>query len=149
VRLLKRVAALPEQLWLKALLAQILELVEVDLEFALVPAQLAPERAEMVEAARHQGLEPDAGLFIRLVELHRQIHIADIERAAGVGAEDPDLAHPKQVGALPPTTLASRPSTPFVASDRFTEPDYCAAHDGPGASRWPGSHSRRPFSSGA
>ena len=55
---------------------------------SLVPAQLAPERAEMVEAARHQGREPDAGLFLRLVELHRQIHIADIERAAGVGAED-------------------------------------------------------------
>jgi hypothetical protein len=57
-------------------------------------------RREMVEAARHQGREPDAGLVLRLVELHRQIHIAEIERAAGVEAEDPDLAHPRQVGAV-------------------------------------------------
>jgi hypothetical protein len=52
VRLLERVAAPPQQFWLEALLAQILELVEVNLECALVPAQLAPERREMVEAAR-------------------------------------------------------------------------------------------------
>jgi hypothetical protein len=100
VRLLERVAAPPEQLWLDALLAQVIELVEVDLERALVPAKLAPERPEMVEAARHQGREPHAGLVLRLVELHRQVHIADIERAAGVGAEDPDLAHTRQVGAV-------------------------------------------------
>jgi hypothetical protein len=49
--------------------------------------------------ARQQGREPDAGLVLCLVELHRQIDIADIERTAGVGAEDPDLAHPRQVGA--------------------------------------------------
>src|SRR5262245_54912475 len=83
-RFLERVAAPPEQLWLEALLAQIVELVEADLECALVPAKVAPERPEMVEAARHHGREPNAGLVLRLVELHRQIHIADIERAAGV-----------------------------------------------------------------
>jgi hypothetical protein len=98
--LLERVAAPPKQTWLETLLAQVGELVEMDLECALGPAQLAPERAEMVEAARHQGREPASGLVLRLVELHRQIHIADIERAAGVGAEDPNLAHPRQVGAV-------------------------------------------------
>ena len=100
LRLLERVAAPPQQLWLEGLLAPILELVEVELECALVPAKLSPERPEMVEAARHQGREPNAGLVLCLVELHRQIHIAGIERAAGVGAEDPDFAHPRQVGAV-------------------------------------------------
>jgi hypothetical protein len=58
------------------------------------------ERAEMVETARHQGREPPPGLVIRLVELHRHIDIADLERAARIGAEDPDLAHPRQVATL-------------------------------------------------
>jgi hypothetical protein len=75
----------------------------VDLESALRPAKLMAERAEMVEAARHQGREPAPGLVIRLVELHRHIDIADLERAAHIGAEDPDLAHPRQV-----TTFALR-----------------------------------------
>jgi len=38
VRFLERVAAPPEQPWLEALLAQVIELVEVDLERALVAA---------------------------------------------------------------------------------------------------------------
>src|SRR6266511_1352406 len=102
----ERVAASPEQLWLEALLAQVIELVEVDLERALVPAKLAPERAEMVEAARHEGREPPPGLVLRLVALHRQIDVADLERAPRIGAEDPDLAHPRQVA-----TLATHDST--------------------------------------
>jgi hypothetical protein len=72
----------------------------VDLERALVAARLPPERPEMVEAARHQGREPHSGLVLRLVELHRQIDIADLERAARRGAEHPDLAHPRHVATL-------------------------------------------------
>jgi hypothetical protein len=63
----------PEQPRLEALLAQVVKLVEVDLEDALVPAKLVSERAEMVEAARDQGREPAPGLVPRLVELHREI----------------------------------------------------------------------------
>src|SRR6266536_1496293 len=54
----------------------------------------------MVETARHQSREPAAGLILRLVELHRPIDVADLERAARIGAEDPDLAHPRQVATL-------------------------------------------------
>ncbi len=72
----------------------------MDLERALVPAKLAPERTEMVEAARHEGREPPPGLVLRLVELHRQIDVADLERATRIGAEDPDLANPRQVATL-------------------------------------------------
>ena len=72
----------------------------MDLKNALVPAKLTSERTEMIEAARHQGREPAAGLVLRLLELHRQIDIADLERAARIGAEDPDLTHPRQVPAL-------------------------------------------------
>jgi hypothetical protein len=54
----------------------------------------------MVEAARHQRRKPAPGLVLRLVELHRQIDVADLERAARIGAEDPDLAHPRQVATL-------------------------------------------------
>src|SRR6266542_1161317 len=54
----------------------------------------------MVETARHQSREPAAGLILRLVELHRQIDVADLDRAARIGAEDPDLAHPRQVATL-------------------------------------------------
>ena len=78
----------------------------MDLEHALVPAKFAPERAEMVEAAGHQGREPAPSLVLRLVELHRQIDVADLERAARIGAEDPDLAHPQQIA-----TLASHSAT--------------------------------------
>jgi hypothetical protein len=78
----------------------------VDLERALIPAKLAPERAEMVEAGRHQGREPAPGLVLRLIELHRQIDIADLERVARIRAEDPHLAHPRQV-----ETLAARDTT--------------------------------------
>src|SRR6266511_4948270 len=94
VRLFERVAAPPQQPRLETFLSQIFELVEVDLERALVPAKLAPERAEVVEAARHRGREPAPGLVLRLVELHRQIDVADLKRAARIQAEDPDLAHP-------------------------------------------------------
>jgi hypothetical protein len=97
---LERVAAPPEQLRLEALPAQLVELVEMDLACALVAAKLTPERAEMVAAARHQGREPSPGLVLRLVELHRQIDITDLERPARIGAEDPDLAHPRQVATL-------------------------------------------------
>jgi hypothetical protein len=86
---LERVAAPPEQLRLEALPAQLVELVEMDLVCALVAAKLTPERAEMVEAARHQGREPSPGLVLRLVDLHRQIDITDLERPARIGAEDP------------------------------------------------------------
>jgi hypothetical protein len=78
-----------------AVFAEVVELVEVELECMLVPAKLAPERPKMVEAARHQGREPSARFILCLVELHRQIDIADLERAARIGAEDPDLAHPR------------------------------------------------------
>src|SRR5436309_11337733 len=54
----------------------------------------------MVEAAGEPGREPSAGLVLRLVKLHRQIDIADLERAARIGAEDPDLPHPRQVATL-------------------------------------------------
>jgi hypothetical protein len=80
--------------------AQVVAFVEMELSTRWFPAKLAPERAEMVEAARHTGCKPTAGLLLCLVELHRQIDIADLERAARVGAEDPDLAHPRQVAAL-------------------------------------------------
>ncbi len=63
----------------------------------------------MVETARHQSREPAAGLILRLVELHRQIDVADLERAARIGAEDPDLAHPRQVAA--PTVLHATEET--------------------------------------
>jgi hypothetical protein len=39
----------------------------------------------VVEAARHQSREPAPGLVVRLVELDRQIDIADIECAARGG----------------------------------------------------------------
>ena len=100
VHFVERVPALPEQSRLEALLAQILKLVEVDFEHALVSAKLAPQRAEVVEPACHQGREPDTGLVLRLVELHRQIDIADLERTPRIGAEDPDLAHPRQIATL-------------------------------------------------
>jgi len=51
----ERVAAPPQQLGLESFLAQVVELVEVDLEHALIPAKLTPERAQMVVTARHQG----------------------------------------------------------------------------------------------
>ena len=54
----------------------------------------------MVKAADEPGREPLAGLVLRLVELHRQIDIADLERAARIRAEDPDLAHPRHVATL-------------------------------------------------
>jgi hypothetical protein len=54
----------------------------------------------MVDAARHQGREPPPGLILRLAELDRQIDVADLERAAREGAEDPDLAHPRQISTL-------------------------------------------------
>ena len=41
----------------------------MDLECTLVPAKLAAELAEVVEAARHEGREPAAGLVLALVEL--------------------------------------------------------------------------------
>jgi hypothetical protein len=69
----------------------------MDLECTLVPAKLAAALAEVVEAARHEGREPAAGLVLALVELHRQIDIADLERAARIGAEDPDLTHAGQI----------------------------------------------------
>jgi hypothetical protein len=72
----------------------------VDLERALVPAQLTPERAEIVEAAGHEGRKPQPGLVLRLVELHRQVDIADLERATRIGAEDPNLTHPRQIATL-------------------------------------------------
>src|SRR6266540_3031479 len=54
----------------------------------------------MVEAAGEPGREPSAGLVLRLLKLHREINIADLERAARIRAEDPDLAHPRQVATL-------------------------------------------------
>jgi hypothetical protein len=99
-RFLERIAAPPEQHRFEALLAQVVELVEVKLERTLVPAKLAPKRAEMVEAARHQSRKPQAHFLLRLVELHHQIDITDLERAARVGTEDPDLAHPRHVATL-------------------------------------------------
>ena len=54
----------------------------------------------MIEAARHQGRDPAAGLILRLLELHRQIDIAHLERAACIRAKDPDRAHPRQVPTL-------------------------------------------------
>jgi hypothetical protein len=55
---------------------QVIALVQVDLERALVSAKLAPERAEMVETAGHQGREPAARFVLRLIELDRQIDFA-------------------------------------------------------------------------
>jgi hypothetical protein len=107
---LERVPAPPKQPWLETLLAQVIELVEVDLEHALVPAKLATERAEMVEAAGEPDREPLAGFILRLVELQRQIDIADLERAAHIGAEDPDLTHPRRVATSPFSTRPRRPS---------------------------------------
>jgi hypothetical protein len=72
----------------------------VDLERALVSAKLAPERDEMVETARHLGREPAARFVLRLIELDRQIDIAHLERAACVGAKNPDFAHPRHVPTL-------------------------------------------------
>jgi DNA-binding beta-propeller fold protein YncE len=72
----------------------------VDLKDALVPAKLAPERAEMVEAAGEQRREPLASLVSRLVELDCQIYVAHFRGAARIGAEDPNLAHPRQVATL-------------------------------------------------
>ena len=54
----------------------------------------------MVEAARHQGRKPQARFLLRLVELHRQIDITDLERAPRVGTEDPELADPRQIATL-------------------------------------------------
>lgn len=53
-----------------------------------------------VQAAYYEGREPATGFILRLVELHRHIDVADLERTARVGAEDPDLAHPRQVATL-------------------------------------------------
>lgn len=99
-RLLKRVAAPPEQLWLEALLAQILQLVEMELKRALRSSKLTPERAEMIEATGETGCEPTTRLVLRLIELHCQVDVAHLECAARVGAEDPNLAHARQVRAL-------------------------------------------------
>lgn len=74
----------------------------MDLECPLVPAKLAPERAEMVEAARHQGREPPSRFVLRLVELHRQIDVADLERAARERTKYPDLTNTSEVAALGP-----------------------------------------------
>jgi hypothetical protein len=54
----------------------------------------------MVEAARHQGRKPEARFLLRLVELHDQIDITDLERTARIGTKDPDLAHPRHVATL-------------------------------------------------
>ena len=77
----------------------------------------------MVEAAGHQGHEPARSLVLGLVELHGQIDIADLERAARIGAEDPDLAHPRHIATLAAHNAPQKSSTRFVASERFTWPD--------------------------
>jgi hypothetical protein len=54
----------------------------------------------VVEAARHQGRKPAPRLVPRLVELDHEIDIADLERAARIGTEDPHLAHAWQVATI-------------------------------------------------
>jgi hypothetical protein len=92
----------------------------VDLERALVPSKFAPERAQMVVATGHQGREPSTRLVHRLVELHREIDIADLECAARIGAKGPDLAHPWQVSTLAVCDALEETSIRLVASERFT-----------------------------
>ena len=121
----------PEQLGLEALFAQLIELVEVQLERALLSAQFAPERAEMVEATRHQGREPAARFVLRLIELHRQIDIADLERAARIGTEEPDLAHPRHVMTLASHEALDKTAEPPRRLRAFHRgPDYCGPNRG-------------------
>jgi hypothetical protein len=67
----------------------------------------------MVEAARHQRRKPAPGLVLRLVELHRQIDVADLERAARIGAEDPDLAHARHIAPLAGRDAAEKTVDPL------------------------------------
>jgi hypothetical protein len=94
---LEGVAALPEQLRVEAFLPKVVEVVEVQLEHALVPAQLAPEGGAVVEAASERCGEPTSRLVLRLIELDRQIDVTNVQCPTRVRAEDPDLAHPRQV----------------------------------------------------
>jgi hypothetical protein len=56
----------------------------------------------MVEAARHQHREPSTRFVLCLVELHRQIDVADLERAAREGTKYPDLTNTSEVAAIRP-----------------------------------------------
>lgn len=116
---LERVAAHPEQLRLEALLAQLVELVEVKLEYPLVAAQLAPERTFMVESASEPRCEPESPLIRCLVEFHREIDVADLERTPGVRAEDPHLPHPRQI---PPLACRDTGKQTLDPSHRFSSP---------------------------
>jgi hypothetical protein len=110
---LERVASSPQQLRLESLLAQVLEIVEVQLERALVPSKLSSERAEMIEATCEQGRKPTPYLVLGLVELDRQIDITDVKRATRVGTEDPYPPHAREIAPFAARHAAEEPIDPL------------------------------------
>jgi len=123
---LEGVAALPEQLRVEAFLPKVVEVVEVQLEHALVPAQLAPEGGEVVEAAGERCREPTSRLVLRLIELDRQIDVTDLDCPTSVRAEDPDLAHPRHV----PTVAARDKLEQALEDGNATSPSVAIYEQG-------------------
>lgn len=54
----------------------------------------------MVKAAGEKRREPDASLVLPLVELDRQIDVANLEGATREGTEDADLTDAREVPAI-------------------------------------------------
>jgi hypothetical protein len=69
----------------------------VQLEHTLVPAELALERGDVIEATGEPRREPPSRLLLGLVELDRKVNVAHDQCSTCVGAEDPDLADPSQI----------------------------------------------------